>query len=198
MKDSEAGARLQKEKNQAVGENSGRTTGGKTNLLQLPFLLLPNVLSSSYPGMGCREKMVCVSQWAAAQAQPHIFPMPAACPPKGSDAGLGWGNCWEDRQHPCASCRLPGPLWRQGREKHLLLGICRAQDSLCFLLRAEGRLCPDHWSDTQRLMMFYLCKALHHEPYFIASKQVIFLIQYRVQQSMHIIHRMGLKTRAQR
>lgn len=66
----------------------------------------------------------------------------------------------------------------------------------CASSRGQREAVPHRWSDTQTLMLFHLCKALHREPYLIANKQVVFLIQRRVQQSMHVIQHVLLKTRA--
>lgn len=100
---------------------------------------------------------------------------------------------WEKtvvRGQTASLCLLPGP--------HLLSKGRKGETSAPGHWESPGQAVPppEGWSDTQALMLFHLCKALHREPYFIANKQVVFLIQHRVQQSVRIIQHASLKTRA--
>lgn len=102
------------------------------------------------------------------------------------------------REQTASLCLLPGPhLLSKGRKGETSApGHWESPGQAVPPPRGQREAVPHRWSDTQTLMLFHLCRALHRDPYFIANKHVIFLIQRRVQQSMHIIQHVLLKTRA--
>lgn len=96
---------------QAVGENSGRTQERKSACFNCLSFYCQMSSSSSWKRIR-GEDSLCFPVNSIPATVPH-YPYACSLP----TAGTGQSSCWEDRQHLCASCHLPGPhLLSEGRE----------------------------------------------------------------------------------